>query len=133
MGEELNMAGKPRSQLEQYGRLTDLHGEEYIIPDYTIKDIYDAIPVECFKRNVIKSLSYVFQDLFLIGLNFYLFHTYLTADNVPYVLVRVITPLLLVQLHGSGCKMPQKGFTITKAQGKDETRRSDLGSDSLCC
>ncbi|KAJ6783967.1 hypothetical protein PWT90_11156 [Aphanocladium album] len=33
-----------------YGKLIDTYGNEFTPPDYTIKDIRDAIPKHCFER-----------------------------------------------------------------------------------
>lgn len=64
-------------------KLIDLNGNEFAIPDYTIKQIYDAIPAECFERNVFKSLLYVVQDILGLVITFYAFHTYATPEYVP--------------------------------------------------
>jgi len=63
-----------------YGKLLDLHGIEFIIPNYTIKEIYDAIPRECFERNVFKSSTYLIQDLTLIAFTLF-------GKNSPYLQV----------------------------------------------
>ncbi|CCX05374.1 fatty acid desaturase-domain-containing protein [Pyronema domesticum] len=60
MGDETK--GKP---------LLDTYGNEFQIPDFTIKDIRDAIPKHCFKRSAIRSLSYVARDLALLAGTFW--------------------------------------------------------------
>ncbi|OTB07482.1 hypothetical protein M426DRAFT_53543 [Hypoxylon sp. CI-4A] len=65
------------------GKLIDTYGNEFEIPDYTIKDIHNAIPKHCFERSAVKGLYYVFRDFVQLGAVFYLFHTYLTPENVP--------------------------------------------------
>ncbi|KAI0891058.1 fatty acid desaturase-domain-containing protein [Annulohypoxylon nitens] len=72
-----------------YGKLIDTYGNEFEIPDYTIKDIHDAIPKHCFERSAVKGLYYVFRDIVQLATVFYLFHTYLTPENVPYTPARV--------------------------------------------
>ena len=39
---------------------------------FTLKTIRDAIPKHCFKRNLFKSLSYLFSDLAVIASLFYI-------------------------------------------------------------
>jgi omega-6 fatty acid desaturase / acyl-lipid omega-6 desaturase (Delta-12 desaturase) len=48
--------------------LYDTYGREFSLPDFTMNDILEAIPSECFKRSAVKGLSYVFRDLVLIVL-----------------------------------------------------------------
>lgn len=38
------------------------------LPTFTIKEIRDAIPSHCFRRDTQRSFSYLFHDLALIGL-----------------------------------------------------------------
>jgi len=71
------------AQRAKYGKLIDLNGDEYLLPTYTIKDVYDAIPKHCFERNVWKSLSYVVQDVTGAALVFYVFHRFVTEETVP--------------------------------------------------
>lgn len=66
-----------------HGELLDLYGNKFQLPDYTIKQIYDAIPPECFERNVFKSMSYVVQDIALIVVTFLVFHNYVTPAYIP--------------------------------------------------
>lgn len=42
---------------------TNTYGDEFQVPDYTIKDILSAIPPECFERRALESLAYVFRDI----------------------------------------------------------------------
>lgn len=51
---------KPKTYFDTYGR-------EFVLPDFTIKEIYEAIPEHCFERNTITSMSYVVRDLFLVA------------------------------------------------------------------
>lgn len=100
----MEMGGKENSQEDLLGLLVDIHGKEYKLPDYTIKQIYDAIPAECYKRDVLKSLSYVFQDVALIALTFYIFQTYVTPDIVPFILVNIL-PSSSLKTEGAVCKI----------------------------
>lgn len=42
---------------------TNTYGEEFQVPDYTIKDILSAIPSQCYERRALESLYYVFRDI----------------------------------------------------------------------
>ncbi len=72
-----------------YGKLLDTYGNEFEIPDFTIKQIRDAIPAHCFKRSGLRGLSYVARDIASLATTFYIFHTYLTPENVPSYPTRV--------------------------------------------
>ncbi|KAI0136183.1 oleate delta-12 desaturase [Xylariales sp. AK1849] len=71
-----------------HGKLIDTYGNDFEIPDYTIKDIHDAIPKHCFKRSATTGLYYVLRDLVLLGTTFCLFNTYVTPENIPLTPVR---------------------------------------------
>lgn len=72
------------------GKLLDTYGNEFQIPDFTIKQIRDAIPARCLERSALRGLGYVARDIGSLAATFYLFHTYLTPANVPSTAVRVI-------------------------------------------
>lgn len=79
----------PYSILKQArGTLIDGYGNEFEIPDYTIKQIRDAIPVHCFERSGLRGLAYVARDMACIAATFYLFHNYVTVESVPFTPVR---------------------------------------------
>lgn len=57
------------------------------IPDFTIKEIRDAIPAHCFRRDTFRSFTYVFHDVaILVGL------AYLASwiDHIPSAIARVL-------------------------------------------
>lgn len=58
------------------GDLIDTYGNKFELPDFTIKDIRDAIPAHCFERSYLRSFGYVFRDLLCLGTTFYIFHNY---------------------------------------------------------
>ncbi|KAB8339218.1 hypothetical protein FH972_022152 [Carpinus fangiana] len=70
-------------KVRKSGKLLDTYGNEFTIPDYTIKDIHDAIPKHCFERSAVTGLYYVARDLVFLATTFYLFNTYATHDNIP--------------------------------------------------
>lgn len=64
------------------GKLLDTYGNEFQLPDFTIKQIRDAIPAHCFERSAARGLWYVARDIVSLAVTFYLFNTYLTPENV---------------------------------------------------
>ena len=49
------------NKLKQQRHVTQ-HGEIFELPDYTMKEIYDAIPPNCFKSSALRSMLYVARD-----------------------------------------------------------------------
>jgi omega-6 fatty acid desaturase (delta-12 desaturase) len=80
--------------------MTDTLGNEFALPDYTIKQIRDAIPAHCYERSGATGLYYVFRDLVLLGTTFYLFHNYVTPETVPDVYARTGLWALYTVLQG---------------------------------
>ncbi|KAJ3238614.1 hypothetical protein HDU81_007534 [Chytriomyces hyalinus] len=48
------------------------HAQTFQAPPFTLKELRDAVPAECFKHNTLISLGYVAWDLALAGSLFYL-------------------------------------------------------------
>lgn len=42
-------------------------GQKFIIPNFTVKQLLDAIPAHCFHRSALRSSTYVLQDVVVIG------------------------------------------------------------------
>ena len=81
-------------------KLLDTYGNEFKLPDYTIKDIRDAIPAHCFERSAATSLAYLARDFLVLGSIFYLFHTFVTPETVPSMPARVALWTLYTVLQG---------------------------------
>jgi len=73
---------------DQRGRLIDGYGNEFKVPDYTIKQIRDAIPAHCFERSAATGLYYVARDIASLAITFYIFHNYVTPETVPNMPLR---------------------------------------------
>ncbi len=71
-----------------YGKLIDTYGNEFQVPDFTIKDIRDAIPKHCFERSGARGMAYVFRDVLYLGVTFYLFNRFNAPAFVPSVVAR---------------------------------------------
>jgi omega-6 fatty acid desaturase / acyl-lipid omega-6 desaturase (Delta-12 desaturase) len=65
------------------GKLLDTYGNEFQPPDFTIKDIRDAIPKHCFERSPLRGFSYIARDIACLATVFYLFHNHVTSETVP--------------------------------------------------
>ncbi|KAF2097410.1 hypothetical protein NA57DRAFT_66970 [Rhizodiscina lignyota] len=70
------------------GVLLDTYGNEFEIPDFTIKDIRDAIPKHCFVRSPARGFAYIARDIVCLATTFYIFHNYVTPETVPSFPVR---------------------------------------------
>lgn len=66
-----------------YGKLIDSYGNPFEVPDYTIKDIRDAIPKHCYERDGVKGMGYVLRDMACLASTFYLFHNFVTPEYIP--------------------------------------------------
>lgn len=80
------------------GSLKDTYGREFDLPDFTMNDILEAIPPECFHRSAIKGLSYVARDLFLIAL--FGFTAYYTIPMLPSATLRFAAWMVYGILQG---------------------------------
>ena len=70
--------------------MLDTYGNEFKIPDYTINQIRNAIPAHCFERSAARGLGYVARDLASLAVTFYIFHNYVTPENIPSTPVRAL-------------------------------------------
>jgi omega-6 fatty acid desaturase (delta-12 desaturase) len=70
------------------GTLLNTYGDEFEVPDYTIKQIRDAIPAHCYERSAVRGLGYVARDLASLAATFYIFHNYVTPETIPSMAVR---------------------------------------------
>ena len=82
------------------GKMIDAYGNEFKLPDFTIKQIRDAIPAACFERSAARGLSYVARDIACLATTFYLFNTFVTAERIPSMPVRASLWALYTVLQG---------------------------------
>lgn len=73
---------------DQAGRLIDGYGNEFKIPDYTIKQIREAIPAHCFKRSAVTGMLYVIRDMISLATTFYVFHNFVTPEYISSTPIR---------------------------------------------
>ncbi|KAI1370801.1 oleate delta-12 desaturase [Hypoxylon crocopeplum] len=73
---------------QQFNRLIDGYGKPFYVPDYSINDIRQAIPKECFHKSGFRGLSYVARDIGLLVATFYVFKEYLDVDAITYSYLR---------------------------------------------
>lgn len=67
----------------QYAKLVDTYGNDFTPPDFTIKDIRDAIPKHCFERSALRGWAYILRDVACLATTFYIFHNFVTPEIVP--------------------------------------------------
>lgn len=89
-----------KSGSSPYGRLVDTYGNEFTPPDYTIKDIRDAIPKHCFERSALRGYGYILRDVACIAATFALCHRYVTPEFVPSKGLRSLLWTLYTVLQG---------------------------------
>ncbi|KAK2750368.1 Oleate hydroxylase fah12 [Myotisia sp. PD_48] len=82
------------------GKLVDTYGNEFELPDFTIKQIRDAIPAHCFKRDGLRGMGYVFRDILCLATTFYVFHNYVTPENIASTPVRAALWTLYTIMQG---------------------------------
>ncbi|KAH8812301.1 oleate delta-12 desaturase [Xylogone sp. PMI_703] len=80
--------------------LMDLYGNEFKVPDFTIKQIRDAIPRHCFKRSAAISLYYAARDFVSVGVVLLLFHTYASSRVIPSSGMRALLWTLYTVIQG---------------------------------
>ena len=85
---------------KQSNRMIDTNGNAFEIPDFTIKQIRDAIPAHCYQRSAARSLGYVARDVALLATVFYLFNTYCTPEYVPFAGARAVLWGLYTVIQG---------------------------------
>lgn len=90
----------PAEAKRAYGELVDAYGNKFEVPDFTIKDIRDAIPKHCFERSAVKGLGYVARDVACIATTFYVFNRFNTAEIIPSTPIRVALWGLYTFLQG---------------------------------
>ncbi|KAK2606418.1 Oleate hydroxylase fah12 [Conoideocrella luteorostrata] len=85
---------------DEYDGLLDTYGNKFTPPDFTIKDIRDAIPKHCFERSAIKGYAYILRDIVCLASTFYLFHNFVTPENVPSTPLRFVLWGIYTALQG---------------------------------
>ncbi|KAG5926125.1 Oleate hydroxylase fah12 [Claviceps sorghi] len=75
---------------DEYAGLLDTYGNPFTPPDFTIKDIRDAIPKHCFERSALHGYAYTLRDIAGLAATFYLFHNFVTPEYVPSTPLRFV-------------------------------------------
>lgn len=88
------------SDKKDYAGLLDTYGNSFTPPDFTIKDIRDAIPKHCFERSALTGYSYIIRDIICLASTFYLFHNFVTPEYVPSTPLRFVLWGLYTVLQG---------------------------------
>ncbi|RCK63247.1 Delta(12) fatty acid desaturase [Candida viswanathii] len=61
----------------------DTNGNVFKVPDYSIKEILQAIPKHCYERSLVRSLGYVVRDITMMCLISYVGHTVIPMLEIP--------------------------------------------------
>jgi len=85
---------------DEYTGLLDTYGNPFTPPDFTIKDIRDAIPKHCFERSAITGYAYILRDIACLATTFYLFHNFVTPEYVPSTPLRFVLWGIYTALQG---------------------------------
>ncbi|EWC43405.1 hypothetical protein DRE_07652 [Drechslerella stenobrocha 248] len=80
-------------------KLLNTYGEEFKLPNYAIKDIFDAIPKHCYQRSALRSLGYVLRDLVLLTVTFVAFNNHI-IPAMPNVYARGVAWAVYSVLQG---------------------------------
>ncbi|EXL63485.1 omega-6 fatty acid desaturase (delta-12 desaturase) [Fusarium oxysporum f. sp. radicis-lycopersici 26381] len=83
-----------------HDRLLDTYGNEFTPPDFTIKDIRDAIPKHCFERSTFKGYIYILRDIICLVTTFTIFYNFVTPGYFPSTPVRALLWGLYTTLQG---------------------------------
>ncbi|KJZ71820.1 hypothetical protein HIM_08791 [Hirsutella minnesotensis 3608] len=83
-----------------YAGLVDTYGNDFTPPDFTIKDIRDAIPKHCFERSALKGYSYILRDIACLAITFAIFHNFVTPEYIPSMPLRAGLWALYTVLQG---------------------------------
>ncbi|OJJ35241.1 hypothetical protein ASPWEDRAFT_501628 [Aspergillus wentii DTO 134E9] len=95
-----SMASDAGKESQDQGKMLDTYGNEFKIPDFTIKQIRDAIPAHCYERSAVTSLYYVFRDISILAAVFYVYYNYVTPENIPSMPARVALWTLYTVVQG---------------------------------
>ncbi|KAL1978893.1 hypothetical protein VTN31DRAFT_1752 [Thermomyces dupontii] len=95
-----SLASEAEQQKKSPPKLVDTFGNEFEIPNFTIKEIRDAIPPHCYERSAAKGLYYVARDVFFLGSTFYVFYNYVTPETVPSLPLRTLLWTVYTVLQG---------------------------------
>jgi omega-6 fatty acid desaturase (delta-12 desaturase) len=84
-------------------RAIDTFGNEFEVPDYSMKDILSAIPEHCYERRLTTSFYYVFRDIISMVVSGYLANTYIPTLESVTLRTLAWTAYTIVQgLFGTG-------------------------------
>ena len=84
----LEPEGRGKTVKATYGTLLNTYGDEFKLPDFTIKQIRDAIPSHCFERSALRGFSYIARDILLLASTFALWRNFVTPDYISWAPLR---------------------------------------------
>ncbi|KAG6008100.1 Oleate hydroxylase fah12 [Claviceps maximensis] len=85
---------------DEYRGVVDTYGNPFTPPDFTVKEIRDAIPKHCFDRSALRGYGYILRDMTLITATFYVFYNFVTPETVPSTPARFVLWTIYTVLQG---------------------------------
>ncbi|KAM3065597.1 hypothetical protein ACMFMG_011307 [Clarireedia jacksonii] len=105
----------------------DLHGNIFELPDFTMKQIYEAIPPHCFQPSIPRSMAYVIRDYLYLGTLMYAAYVYIPLLPSPplraifYALYTLLASLIMTGIwilgHECGHGAFSKSVTLNNTMG----------------
>ncbi|EIW66753.1 hypothetical protein TREMEDRAFT_45585 [Tremella mesenterica DSM 1558] len=103
-------------------------GQQFVVPNFTVKQLLDAIPAHCFHRSALRSSLYIVQDFTLLaGLVYGAYHitptldklhlspaTYWTAKIALYAIYQVLAGLVATGVWVIAHECGHQGFSSSK-------------------
>ncbi|KAM4054314.1 fatty acid desaturase domain-containing protein [Hirsutella rhossiliensis] len=84
----------------KYAGLVDTYGNDFSPPNFTIKDIRDAIPKHCFERSALTGYSYILRDIVCLATTFVVFHNFVAPEYISSTPLRAALWGLYTVLQG---------------------------------
>jgi omega-6 fatty acid desaturase (delta-12 desaturase) len=67
----------PAAEMDSEPQHLDMNGNVFELPNYTMKDIHDAIPAHCKEPSILRSMAYVVRDFFYTSVLIYIATQYI--------------------------------------------------------
>ena len=86
---------------QQIPKFKDTYGREFNLPDFTMNDILEAIPADCFNLSAVRGAGYIARDLLLIA--FTGLAAWYTIPMLPKVFLRFLGWIIYGFVQGCFC------------------------------
>jgi omega-6 fatty acid desaturase (delta-12 desaturase) len=86
MATQRNVTSKPTEDVNNKAVIDEAIERNWEIPNFTIKEIRDAIPAHCFRRDTFRSFTHVLHDIVIMAV---LFVGASYIDSIPNTWARI--------------------------------------------